>query len=234
MIKSEKVLNKLIQAEFLLEGCLILLNCIDGFYSCFIFMYLMKQLIKIFLPDPYQSTVLRSDQAHINTINRSTHCKESYLCGHKRHQWFQHLACSSAHVYTHSKFCDTKGKPLSYLSSSLFEMPERNSDIKYPQPGARPHFLPLPDSSWFPLKLCWLCSRPPPCCREICAETATMMRQQKRLAGRDFVIHKFTSFEPSKGWWVTLPVHAPSAHAQSFCDTSWNLELSPVSSVRWV
>lgn len=41
------------------------------------------------------------------------------------------------------------------------------------------------------------------------------------LVGREVVLHKLTLFQHSKGWRPTLylPVYAPSAHAQSHCDT---------------
>lgn len=71
---------------------------------------------------------------------------------------------------------------------------------------------------------------PPPLhCRENCTETETMMRQQKkkRFAARDFVIHKLSSFEESKGWRVTLPVYAPQA-------SSSETRPGTRSGVRWV
>lgn len=52
-------------------------------------------------------------------------------------------------VYMHSKLYDTRGKALSHLSLPLFEMPKSDDGIKNAQPGARPHFLPMPDPSLF-------------------------------------------------------------------------------------
>ena len=60
-------------------------------------MYLLKQLIKTFLGKAAATTVLRSDQPHIN----SSSYKESYQRGHKGHGWFQHLVWSNTHTHTH-------------------------------------------------------------------------------------------------------------------------------------
>lgn len=107
--------------------------------------------------------------------------------------------------------------------------------IASPQPGAHPHFLPLPDSSWFSLKPCWLCSRPsPPLQRKLHwnyndDETAEKPCWERLCyAWIDF-------FECSKGWQVTLylPVYAPSAHAQSLHNAAWKLQRSPVSRRVW-
>ncbi len=104
-------------------------------------------------------------QSHINTINRSSHSQESYQCSHKGHHKFKHLASSKTHnsVNTVSLkvnfylFCHCQ-----WLRCQTGTSITHNPDPSW-IPPTLPHFLLLPDSSWFvfPLKACWLCSQPP-------------------------------------------------------------------------
>ena len=66
-------------------------------------MYLLRQLIKTFLTEPYSVLILFSDQTSRTLTPLSSPCTVSSQCEHKRIHQFQHFVCSSTHTHTHKE-----------------------------------------------------------------------------------------------------------------------------------